>query len=141
MVTRSNKTDEIGGEAPFGAFDEPSTPPQPSRQRAPSRNMATQASEEIQGCSLIAEMDRPLSSPSVILVPRVQALREGSTLVGPVTVGRLLGAGLQARVHELVLRDGTPTGKVIKIAHTDIGHKTLNAVSEKIQATLFLLIL
>jgi len=81
------------------------------------------------GCSLVAEMDKPLESPCVILVPRVNHLRPGSQLVGPVILGRLLGAGMQARVHELTLQDGTPTGKVIKIAHSDAAHKALNAVS------------
>jgi hypothetical protein len=35
---------------------------------------------------------------------------------------------MQARVFELVHQDGRPTGKVVKIAHTDLGHRTLNAV-------------
>lgn len=34
----------------------------------------------------------------------------------------------QARVFELVHHGGAPTGKVIKVAHTDFGHKALNAV-------------
>jgi hypothetical protein len=80
------------------------------------------------GCTLVEEMDKPLDFPSVIFVPSVQALREGSSLVGSIKVGRLLGQGLQARVHELTYADGRPTGKVVKIAHRDIGHKALNAV-------------
>ena len=121
----------MGAEPQSEVLAEPSTPNTSigETRAPPSSTITKQQSSEIEECSLIAEMDRPLTSPSVILVPMVQMLREGSTLVGPVTVGRLLGAGLQARVHELVLRDGTPTGKVIKIAHTDIGHKALNAVS------------
>ena len=35
---------------------------------------------------------------------------------------------MQARVFELVHADGRPTGKVVKIAHTDLGHKAINAV-------------
>jgi hypothetical protein len=35
---------------------------------------------------------------------------------------------MQARVFELVHAEGRPTGKVIKIAHVDLGHKALNAV-------------
>ena len=34
----------------------------------------------------------------------------------------MLGAGVQAKVFDLVLKDGTQTGKVLKIGHTDIGH-------------------
>jgi len=45
-----------------------------------------------------------------------------------VYLGKRLGAGMQARVFELVNEGGAPTGKVIKIAHQDIGHKALNAV-------------
>ena len=87
-----------------------------------------------EGCALAKEMDKPLDTPCVILIPgNVNALRENTPLVGPVIIGRLLGAGLQARVHELILEDGTPTGKVVKIAHTDLGHKTLNAIWVKLE--------
>lgn len=105
--------------------DGPSFVPSPAHRDSDSSLLRMSTSP---GCSLVSEMDKPLESPCVILVPRVAALKEGSKLVGPVVLGRLLGSGLQARVHELVLTDGTPTGKVIKIAHRDIGHKALNAI-------------
>jgi len=101
----------------------PSPPP-------PKPSLSAQASmhSDAEGCSLVNEMDRPLDSPCVIYVPNVQALREGSSLIGEVKIGRLIGQGLQARVHELTFKDGSPTGKVVKISHRDIGHKALNAV-------------
>ncbi|KAL4526906.1 hypothetical protein Ndes2526A_g01330 [Nannochloris sp. 'desiccata'] len=100
------------------------SPPTPQ----PSLSPQASVSSEAEGCCLMAEMDRPLDSPCVIFVPNVQALREGSSLVGQIKIGRLLGQGLQARVHELTFKDGTPVGKVVKISHQDIGHKALNAV-------------
>ena len=45
------------------------------------------------GGTLVREMDAPLASPSVILVPRVAGLSEGSALVKGAHLGRLLGAG------------------------------------------------
>jgi hypothetical protein len=98
----------------------------PSSPASPS--LSPKAFSDAEGCSLAEEMDKPLDSPCVIFVPSVVQLREGSFLVGSIKIGRLLGAGLQARVHELTFRDGTPTGKVVKISHLDIGHKALNAV-------------
>jgi hypothetical protein len=35
---------------------------------------------------------------------------------------------MQARVFELVFTDGTPTGRVVKIAHTDTKHAMINAI-------------
>jgi hypothetical protein len=106
------------------ASSPPMSPPTPRPSLSPQASVSTDA----EGCSLVEEMDRPLDSPCVIFVPNVQALSEGSKLVGQVKIGRLLGQGLQARVHELTFKDGTPTGKVVKISHRDIGHKALNAV-------------
>lgn len=34
----------------------------------------------------------------------------------------MLGAGVQAKVFDLVYADGTQTGKVLKIGHSDLGH-------------------
>lgn len=42
-----------------------------------------------------------------------------------VCLGKLLGAGVQAKVFDLVYKDGTPTGKVLKIGHQDLGHSLL----------------
>lgn len=44
----------------------------------------------------------------------------------PPTPARPPDAAVQARVFELVYNDGVPTGKVIKVAHGDLGHKLLN---------------
>ncbi len=40
---------------------------------------------------------------------------------------KILPLILKARVFELVRSDGTPSGKVIKVAHADLGHKILNS--------------
>ena len=40
-------------------------------------------------------------------------------------LGKLLGAGVQAKVFDLVYEDGSQTGKVLKIGHTDIGRSIL----------------
>lgn len=37
-------------------------------------------------------------------------------------LGKLLGAGSQAKVFRLVDKDGNSLGKVLKIGHTDLGH-------------------
>lgn len=39
-----------------------------------------------------------------------------------VCLGKMLGAGVQAKVFDLVYKDGNPTGKVLKIGHQDLGH-------------------
>lgn len=39
-----------------------------------------------------------------------------------VYLGKMLGAGVQAKVFDLVHKDGSPTGKVLKIGHQDFGH-------------------
>jgi len=46
----------------------------------------------------------------------------GSELWPGCYIGRLLGAGSQAKVYTLVDKDGEPLNKVLKIGHTDIGH-------------------
>jgi hypothetical protein len=46
----------------------------------------------------------------------------GSELYSGVYIGKLLGAGSQAKVYTLVDKDGKPLNKVLKIGHTDIGH-------------------
>ena len=61
---------------------------------------------ETKSC-LARAMDRPLEAPCVLLVPDVDTLREGSILIPPLKLGGLVGRGLQARVHELLLEDGT----------------------------------
>lgn len=38
-------------------------------------------------------------------------------------LGRPLGAGVQAKVFDVVHKDGTATGKVMKLAHSDLGRK------------------
>ena len=45
-----------------------------------------------------------------------------SQLYEGVYLGKLLGAGSQAKVFSLVDKDGKPLGKVLKIGHTDLGH-------------------
>jgi hypothetical protein len=45
-------------------------------------------------CSLEAEMDAPVTTPCVILVPDVGRLREGAQLVNTIQLGRKLGAGM-----------------------------------------------
>lgn len=66
--------------------------------------------------------------PSALIVPRSFARRAkpGSTLWGEIRLGRLLGAGVQARVFELLSTGGVPIGKVLKIAHPDLAHQALN---------------
>ncbi|KAL6777875.1 hypothetical protein ACKKBG_A16025 [Auxenochlorella protothecoides x Auxenochlorella symbiontica] len=71
-------------------------------------------------------MDKSLE-PGAVLLPAGMTIREGQELWEGVKFGRLLGAGVQARVFELVRSDGTPSGKVIKVAHADLGHKILNS--------------
>jgi hypothetical protein len=46
----------------------------------------------------------------------------GSELYPGVYIGKLLGAGSQAKVYTLVDKDGKPLNRVLKIGHTDIGH-------------------
>lgn len=39
-----------------------------------------------------------------------------------VLLGKLLGAGVQAKVFDLVYKDGSQTGKVLKLGHQDLSH-------------------
>lgn len=50
-----------------------------------------------------------------ILLPTGFSLKEGTELWKGVRLGRLLGAGAQAKVFQLARDDGSPTGKVIKV--------------------------
>ncbi|KAI7840831.1 hypothetical protein COHA_005477 [Chlorella ohadii] len=61
-----------------------------------------------------------------ILLPSGFPLKEGTQLWKGVRLGRLLGAGAQAKVFRVARDDGSPTGKVIKINHADMASKMLN---------------
>ncbi|KAL4448591.1 hypothetical protein ABPG75_005810 [Micractinium tetrahymenae] len=76
--------------------------------------------------SLAELQDQETPSTCAILLPAKWSLEEGAPLWGGVKLGRLLGAGVQAKVFELDYADGRPTGKVLKVAHTDLGHRMLN---------------
>ncbi|EFN56120.1 expressed protein [Chlorella variabilis] len=92
--------------------DHPGTPT--STTRSGSGNLAdVQDAEPVATCA--------------ILLPKQYAMKEGQELWGGVRLGKLLGAGVQAKVFELAHSDGRPTGKVLKIGHTDLGHKILNS--------------
>ena len=67
-------------------------------------------------------------TPTAILIPRKYQLKEGSELYPGTFIGRLLGAGMQAKVYDLVDAEGAPTGQVVKIAHDDAKHAVINAV-------------
>jgi hypothetical protein len=75
-----------------------------------------------------AQCDDAEQSPAAVLVENPRLLGTGSRLVGDIFVGPFLGAGMSARVFELVTQDGKPTGKVVKIAHTDLGHRAVNSI-------------
>ncbi|KAL4423056.1 hypothetical protein ABPG77_005861 [Micractinium sp. CCAP 211/92] len=75
----------------------------------------------------LAELqDQEAPSTCAILLPAKWSLKEGAPLWGGVKLGKMLGAGVQAKVFELEYTDGRPTGKVLKVAHTDLGHRMLN---------------
>ena len=84
----------LGGESPTAASSPPhETASSPSR--APPNPVTQDTNTQHQGC-LLDQMDKVLTSPSVILVRDAQNLREGSILVGSIRLGRLLGSGVQA---------------------------------------------
>ncbi|PRW44896.1 kinase-like superfamily [Chlorella sorokiniana] len=111
-----------GAPAPSPAPAEPQRPGSPESS-SPSRRSPSTASGQL---NLAAMQDADSAATCAILLPERYTIKEGSELWGGVKLGRLLGAGVQAKVFELVFADGQPTGKVLKIAHTDLGHKLLN---------------
>jgi len=46
-----------------------------------------------------------------------------------VFLGKQLGAGVQAKVFDLVHADGTPSGKVLKLEHQDFSHSFLSSMA------------
>ncbi len=56
------------------------------------------------------------------VIPMDFKQQDGEELWPGCYIGKLLGAGSQAKVYTLVDKDGTPLNKVLKIGHTDIGH-------------------
>lgn len=68
------------------------------RQSADAHAKLERQSLKAPGCSMVKQMDGPLQAPCVILIPNVHQLKEGSTLVPPVKIGRLLGAGMVGHV-------------------------------------------
>eukprot|EP00887_Chlorella_sp_A99_P007384 scaffold2.g7384.t1 len=61
-----------------------------------------------------------------LVLPSKLTLKEGVEIGGGLKLGKMLGAGVQARVFELVDLEGRATDRVIKINHKDFGHKLLN---------------
>lgn len=51
--------------------------------------------------------------------------RNISQVFDGVFLGKMLGAGVQAKVFDLVFKDGSQTGKVLKIGHQDFSHSLL----------------
>jgi hypothetical protein len=56
------------------------------------------------------------------IIPMDFKQEPGTELYPGVFLGKLLGAGSQAKVYTLVDKDGKALNKVLKIGHTDIGH-------------------
>ena len=52
--------------------------------------------------------------------------KSGAQLFEGIYLGRQLGAGVQAKVFELVYEDGSPVGKVIKLGHQNLNASFLN---------------
>ncbi|KAL4857795.1 NEDD8-activating enzyme E1 catalytic subunit [Chlorella vulgaris] len=91
-----------------------------------SDNQGTPTTPSRSGSGNLADAQDDPVSTCAILLPKSYAMKEGEPLWGGVKLGRLLGAGVQAKVYELEHNNGRPTGKVLKISHTDLGHKLLN---------------
>lgn len=106
----------LGAGAPFVADNSGSQSDSPATARSSSSlggpNLADLQDSEVATCA--------------ILLPSKYTAKEGAALWGGVKLGRLLGAGVQAKVYELEHADGRPTGKVLKLSHTDFGHRLLN---------------
>lgn len=55
--------------------------------------------------------------------------KTGVEVTEGVFLGRELGAGVQAKVFDLVHADGTPNGKVLKLGHQDLSHNFLSSMA------------
>ncbi|KDD73951.1 hypothetical protein H632_c1704p1, partial [Helicosporidium sp. ATCC 50920] len=64
--------------------------------------------------------------PGAVVLDFNALVKEGADLWDGVKFGRFLGAGVQARVFEIITADGRPTNQVIKVAHADLAHKIIN---------------